>query len=678
MTKPQHKISHENIELLEKLIESIPVAIIIFKHDMFFACNQAYLDYIDPKIVPLCKPGLSLFDFLEKIYIQMDGVETDDSVMDELHKTDKAAWLQERLKDYRKNNTYEVLDHDGWWRIIDRYYASNNTYVGIRIDIRELKEAERKAGAADVAKSQFLANMSHEIRTPMNGILGMAEMLGRCDLPMRQKEYVEIITRSGNALMGILNDILDFSKIEAGHLQLVHAPFELRSNVEDVTALMVTRLVDAKVDLLLRVQPDLPITYFGDAGRLRQILNNLISNAVKFTEQGHVFVDISGTVEAGLARLTFSVKDTGIGIPEDKISTIFDKFSQADSSTTRVHGGTGLGLNIAREIVHLMGGDIKLHSQIGKGTRLSFSIDMPTTSDQAVSDITNKNIPGAKILIIDNSSIHRDILTEQLNYWSCKTVAVGSAVQASEVLKLAMKKRISFDLIIADYSIPGLNVEGLIRTITTNPLFQTASIIGLSARDESVLQFDNLSAIQSVPSKHLRTSLLRRTINEAFQNRPLSRPLKSTKPAEGTLGLPENTDTHVDVLVAEDNDVNQTYARFVLEDIGLSYKIVANGQQVVAAWKRLSPKVILMDISMPVQNGFEATVQIRKLETENNLPRTPIIAVTAHSLKEDEQKCLDSGMDGYLCKPMGVKQLRDCLETWSIIQSPRQQKQNQR
>jgi len=674
-----NNINTENIELLEKLIESIPVAIIIFKDDQLYTCNQAYLNYIDPKIAPFCKPGLSLLDFLEMIYSQMQGVQTDDPAMDELHKTDKNAWILERKKGYRENNTSEVLDHDGWWRIIDRYYPNSDIYVGIRIDIRDLKEAELRAEAAGLAKSQFLANMSHEIRTPMNGIMGMAELLSNSDLPPRQRDFANIIMRSGSALLAIINDILDFSKIEAGQLSLSHEPFILRDCLEDITTLLAPKVAETGIDLLLRLQPDLPNCYVGDVGRIRQVLMNIIGNAVKFTHEGYVVIDIEGVCNRGLASLTFNIKDTGIGIEEDKLKAIFNKFTQADSSTTREFGGTGLGLNIAQELVNLMGGDIKVMSEVARGSSFTFTIELPVTENLKKTSFNDVDITGSKILVIDDNEVNCKILKEQLDYWRCNSIAVNSALKGVSVLKKLEEKGTTLDLIIVDYQMPKNSGEDFVRAIKKHEKFKEIPVIMLSSVDTRDLQ-DRMSglAISTFLTKPARASALLNAINDTTYSKRasqsyrgldinLSSAHKNNK--AHTLSKDLTSDfsqkTAVDILIAEDNEVNQMYAKYLLEDLGLSFEIVPNGRAAVAKWKSLSPKMILMDISMPEMNGYEATAEIRKIESNLGLPRTPIIAVTAHSMPEDEETCLKNDMDGYLSKPMAIASLKACLEEWN-------------
>jgi len=393
------------------------------------------------------------------------------------HKDGTPFWVSETARIVR-NEAGETLYYEGTIEDISKRKA-------IEQDLAVAKEiAER----ANIAKSEFLANMSHEIRTPMNGILGMAQILSHHDLPDNLREYVDTIKRSGDALLMIINDILDFSKIEAGQLTLVAEPFVLSDCVEDITSLFADKVNQAGIDLLLRIQPDLPIEYIGDAARLRQILINLIGNAVKFTHEGQVMVDVHGTTKDNVATLHFSVEDTGIGIPADKIDIIFDKFSQADNTATRKYGGTGLGLNIAQALMHMMGGKIELESELGKGTRFFFTIDLPVHSDVDHLSTEDMDISEKNILIIDDNKDNLTILSEQLQYWGCRSVSAASARQGVMELKKSFEANTPFDCIIIDYQMPEFSGENFVRSIKKSAAFAKLPIIMLSSVDQGDLQ----------------------------------------------------------------------------------------------------------------------------------------------------------------------------------------------
>jgi len=518
----------------------------------------------------------------------------------------------------------------------------------------------------------------------MNGIMGMAELLGKYELPAKQRNFVEIILRSGSALLTIINDILDFSKIEAGQLLLDPNPFVLRDCIEDVMALLASKITGSDVDLLLRIQPELPVSYIGDVGRIRQILTNIIGNAVKFTSEGHILINVEGTTKQTSTRLTISISDTGIGIAPDKLSIIFEKFNQADNSTSRQFGGTGLGLNIARELARLMGGDLDVESIVAKGSTFIFTLELQNHVDIVVSHTPMVDISGAKILVVDDNLINRKILKEQLHHWNCKVVTADSSDMAMAVLNKAFDKGIAFDLIITDYQMPEKNGEDFIRLVKAHQDYNNVPIIMLSSVDKGELQ----NRIAKLGVKHFLTkpTLTNRLVSAitdalyapktenditlpvhnqsnklALENHEASQPDKLSvlepQPPKSEINV-------IDVLIAEDNETNQLFIRYVLEELNLRYKIVPNGALAIEKWQLLSPKVILMDISMPVMNGFDATTKIRAMETELGRPHTPIIALTAHALTTDKEKCLAAGMDDYMSKPIAVETLEKRLKIW--------------
>lgn len=367
---------------------------------------------------------------------------------------------------------------------------------GVLNDITKLKEREmaledsfKKVKLAEIAKAQFLANMSHEIRTPMNGVLGMAELLAGCDLPNKHREYVNIILRSGDALLNIINDILDFSNIETGQLALEEFPFVLRDCVESVMMTLAPRIETPGFDFLLRINPKLPLSYVGDVNRIKQVLTNIIGNAIKFTSVGQVYIHIDGFVEGSITHLTFSVEDTGIGIAKNNFDMIFDKFSQADNSTTREYGGTGLGLNIARDLVRMMGAErINVESELGKGTKFSFALGLPHHKNINRTHSASVSLQGAKILIVDDNETQRAILTEQITSWGCKCIAVESVDIGMQMLRTGLDNNLVFDMVITDYEMPNRDGEEFIRLMKADFRFKDIPSIMLSSVDTEELK----------------------------------------------------------------------------------------------------------------------------------------------------------------------------------------------
>ena len=598
------------------------------------------------------------------------------------------------LEEWRENALTEnalIKANDEHIEFTGRHYLkrsrpiSSGGQIILLTDVTDMQEAISGARRAEKAKAEFLANMSHEIRTPMNGIIGMTELLALTELNQRQGHFVETISRSGDALITIINDILDFSKIEAGQAELDPAPFPLREAIEDVTALLSSSAADKAIDLLVRLNPELPQAFVGDVGRIRQILTNLVGNAIKFTHHGHVLIDVNGSVIDDTAHLIITIKDTGIGIPAESLGDIFGKFKQVDGSTTREYEGTGLGLAISANLVELMGGTIKAESKVGVGSLFTINLALTVHEDIKQRVKPSINIIGSNILIVDDNEVNRDILSEQIKHWKCNCAAVSSAQKAMQVLKTANTKNVKIDLIIADYQMPQMNGEDMFNAIRANSDFAEIPIIMLTSVNQDQMSKRLLkNGLNAILTKPARASLLLNTITECLYNgnnrhsvtdpaRVLGTEKKpadenaNTQPAHQVDLEQPATSSDIDVLVAEDNETNQIYIKYLLEELGLSFKIVANGRQAVDKWKSLNPKVILMDVSMPVMNGYEATQAIRAFEDKTGQTHTPIIAATAHALKQDEERCLEAGMDDYISKPISIKGLKDVLMKWEVI-----------
>ncbi len=566
----------------------------------------------------------------------------------------------------------------------------------------ELQEAVAISKNAERAKSEFLANMSHEIRTPMNGVLGMAEILGKTEMDTRQRKFVDVIIKSGNALLTIINDILDFSKIDAGQLTLEVEPFVLLEAVEDVATLMSARVSEKDLELIVRVDPNLPDMYKGDIGRFRQILTNLMGNAVKFTERGHVLVNITGDIKNGAAHLTMAVTDTGIGIPEEKLSSVFQQFSQVDASSTRRHEGTGLGLAIASKLTNLMHGTIGVTSTVGVGTTFTATMILPVhegvkkMDKQVPSDLT-----GARVLVVDDNPVNREILQEQLGAWGFDSAATEGAVVAKAFLNQAMSVGIKVDCLILDYHMPDINGAMLAYDLHADPRYRNIPKVLLTSVDQIdhgvLIKEGVLTAWLTKPatSKQLRETLIEAIHNARLKAgtqvtglrelanlmrqpaapvaiaptpvltaapAPSVQPIVSQAPLVAPAVAPQAS-TYANapfILVAEDNEVNQFVVMQILEGLNLPHEIAANGRLAVESWQRRKPSLVLMDVSMPEMNGLIATQKIRDLE-QNTGMRTPIIGLTAHALKGDEERCLDAGMDAYLTKPVSAEKLENMI-----------------
>ena len=553
---------------------------------------------------------------------------------------------------------------------------------------RDIDAALTKAKMGDRAKSEFLATMSHEIRTPMNGVLGMAELLTRTELDTRQRTFTDVILKSGNALLEIINDILDFSKIDAGQMTLSPKPFNLVDTTEDVATLMSSRVVEKDIELVVRIAPGLPDKLIGDPGRIRQVLTNLVGNAVKFTDHGHVMVEINWKqVEpvnsVDRLAITIDVRDTGIGIPADKQATIFEKFSQVDGSSTRKHEGTGLGLAIATRLVEMMGGKIELQSEVGVGSTFSFTIELDVDAQSSLAaEAPSDLLPGRRVLVVDDNAINRMILTEQIRGWGFDCVAVESGEIGLDLLRHARKQLdIGIDLVVLDFQMPGMSGAEVAQAIRSDPLIADTPILVLSSVDQA----DQLEALNHLDifaqlTKPVRTAQLRTTVEmalrkckvrtevpaQAAQRAPEPALQEPSEPAAPVAGVkPAIIERNAPlVLVAEDNPINQIVFQQTLDGLGLVHSLAVNGREAVALWSELRPTIVLMDVSMPEMNGLEATQAIREIESSHGLVPTPIIAVTAHSLKGDEDRCLAAGMDDYLSKPISPEKLGAMIDRW--------------
>jgi len=661
----QESLEHDR-SLLQTLIDHVPDYIYVkdVQH-RFLVANEALARRMG---APTSKAllGKNDFDFYPREVAEKYARDEDEIMRSESGVVNREESTLDREGNLIWHLTTEVPFRNAAGDVLGLVGIGRNI-TARRVAEAALVEAKEAAEAGNRAKSEFLANMSHEIRTPLNGVIGMTGVLLDTVLTPEQQDFVETIRHSGDVLLTVINDILDFSKIEAGKLALESHPFDLRVILEEVGEMLASKAAASGIDLVIHYPPDAPRFFLGDAGRIRQVVTNLAGNAVKFTASGHVLIEAECQSQDELhAQVRVSVRDTGIGIPPESLGSLFEKFTQVDSSTTRRFGGTGLGLAISKQLVELMGGKIQATSRVGEGSTFSFALPLSIDTQPALAPLPPVDLSGLRVLIVDDNEVNRRVVHEQISSWGMRNGSFASGAEALQAVRAASATGDPFQVVITDYQMPELDGAMLASKIKADSELNGPVIIMLTSvghwQEVSGIEKESIDAFLVKPVRH---SQLLNTLANAWSKRQASAAAlpgapeyqRSISELQCSVAAPAASGWRV--LVAEDNSVNQKVALRMLERLGARADVVANGLEAVKMASELRYDAIFMDCQMPEMNGYEASKEIRRRAGPNQNSR--IIALTADASASCKQRCLSSGMDDIITKPVKLEHLSAAL-----------------